>query len=93
MGHKRTIRPNAKKLSALFLKRNQITWNAFANKVRYYQRGSMGEPNEMKPGQQEFLEYPYSCICKKPQRNDTNGTANHGEVHSGQVGTELEART
>ncbi|KAK4746534.1 hypothetical protein SAY87_012846 [Trapa incisa] len=93
MGHKRTIRPNSKRLSALFLRRNQTSWTTFANMVRYYQRGSMGEPDEMKPGQQEFLEYPYSCICKKPPRNDANSTKNNGEVHSGQAGIELETRT
>lgn len=93
MGHKRTIRPNTKKLNALFLKRNRTSWNSFANKVRYYQRGFMGEPYEMKPGQREFLEYPYSCICYKPPRNNTNSTMKNGDVHSGQVGIELEAKT
>ncbi|KAK4769723.1 hypothetical protein SAY87_030255 [Trapa incisa] len=78
MGHKRTIRPNSKKLGALFLKWNQTSWTNFADSVRYYQRGSMGEPDELKPGKQEFLEHPYSCICKKPPRNSTNSTKNNG---------------
>lgn len=66
MGHKRTIRPNAKKLSALFLQREKMLWTTFSSKVKSAQRGFMGEPDEMKPGRGDFHEYPYSCICKKP---------------------------
>ncbi|XP_068634274.1 O-fucosyltransferase 29-like [Aristolochia californica] len=64
MGHKRTIRPNAKKLSSLFIARNMIDWKTFSKKVKAYQRGFMGDPGEMKPGKGEFLEFPYSCVCK-----------------------------
>lgn len=66
MGHKRTIRPNAKKLSALFMARHRMEWDSFARKVKACQRGFMGEPNEMKPGRAEFHEYPSTCICEKP---------------------------
>ncbi|XAR54943.1 hypothetical protein NMG60_11030290 [Bertholletia excelsa] len=66
MGHKRTIRPNAKKLSALFMAREKMDWDTFARKVRSCQRGFMGEPEEMRPGRDEFHEYPSSCICQKP---------------------------
>ncbi|KAI4315248.1 hypothetical protein L6164_028078 [Bauhinia variegata] len=66
MGHKRTIRPNAKKLSALFMTRHQMDWDTFARKVKACQRGFMGEPDEMRPGRGEFHEYPYSCVCEKP---------------------------
>ncbi|XP_076928413.1 O-fucosyltransferase 29-like [Bidens hawaiensis] len=66
MGHKRTIRPNAKKLNALFLKRDKIPWKSFAKKVKTAQQGFLGEPDEMKTGRGEFLEYPSTCICKKP---------------------------
>ncbi|KAA8521368.1 hypothetical protein F0562_012070 [Nyssa sinensis] len=66
MGHKRTIRPNAKKLSALFMARDQMDWDTFARKVKSCQRGFMGEPEEMRPGRGEFNEYPASCICQKP---------------------------
>ncbi|KAM7273773.1 hypothetical protein ACFE04_028437 [Oxalis oulophora] len=66
MGHKRTIRPNAKKLSALFMDRKRMDWETFSKKVKYFQRGFMGEPDEMRPGRGEFHEYPYSCICEKP---------------------------
>lgn len=66
MGHKRTIRPNAKRLSALFMARDKMHWDTFARKVKSCQRGFMGEPEEMKPGRGEFHEYPSSCICKKP---------------------------
>ena len=31
MGHKRTIRPNAKKLSALFMSRHEMDWDTFAS--------------------------------------------------------------
>lgn len=64
-GHKPTIRPNAKKLYQLFLNRNNMTWVEFASKVRTFQIGFMGEPNEVKPGTGEFHENPLSCICEK----------------------------
>ncbi|KAE8720601.1 hypothetical protein F3Y22_tig00018833pilonHSYRG00001 [Hibiscus syriacus] len=66
MGHKRTIRPNAKRLSPLLMERDQMDWDTFAEKVREVQRGFMGEPDEMRAGRGEFHEYPYSCICEKP---------------------------
>ncbi|MED6121477.1 O-fucosyltransferase 29 [Stylosanthes scabra] len=66
MGHKRTIRPNAKKLSTLFMERHQMDWETFAEKVKAAQRGFMGEPDEMRPGRGEFHEYPSGCICEKP---------------------------
>ncbi|KAI3828892.1 hypothetical protein L1987_03003 [Smallanthus sonchifolius] len=66
MGHKRTIRPNAKKLNALFLKREKIPWESFAKKVKAAQQGFLGEPDEVKTGRGEFYEYPSTCICKKP---------------------------
>ncbi|XP_027084358.2 O-fucosyltransferase 29-like [Coffea arabica] len=66
MGHRRTIRPNAKRLSALFKARDKMEWDTFAKKVKSCQRGFMGEPDEMKPGRGEFHEYPASCICQKP---------------------------
>ncbi|KAJ0594559.1 putative GDP-fucose protein O-fucosyltransferase [Helianthus annuus] len=66
MGHKRTIRPNAKKLNALFLKREKISWESFAKKVKAAQQGFIGEPDEAKTGRAEFHEYPSTCICKKP---------------------------
>ncbi|KAJ7952513.1 O-fucosyltransferase [Quillaja saponaria] len=66
MGHKRTIRPNAKKLSALFMTRHQMDSDTFARKVKASQRGFTGEPDEMRPGRGEFHEYPYSCVCEKP---------------------------
>lgn len=66
MGHKRTIRPNAKKLSSLFMNRDRMPWTIFSSKVKSAQRGFMGEPNEIKPGRGDFHEYPSACICKKP---------------------------
>lgn len=66
MGHKRTIRPNAKRLSALFAARDKMDWNSFSRKVKLCQRGFMGEPEEMRPGRGEFHEFPSTCICQKP---------------------------
>ncbi|KAK9129274.1 hypothetical protein Sjap_009761 [Stephania japonica] len=63
-GHKRTIRPNAKKLYSLFLNRANMSWEAFASKVRTHQKGFMGEPNEVRPGRGEFHENPSTCICE-----------------------------
>uniref|UniRef100_A0A2P2JL50 O-fucosyltransferase family protein n=1 Tax=Rhizophora mucronata TaxID=61149 RepID=A0A2P2JL50_RHIMU len=72
-GHKRTIRPNAKKLSSLFMARDKMDWHTFAKKVKAFQRGFMGEPDEMRPGRVEFHEYPSTCICEKPFSNETTG--------------------
>ncbi|XP_020084591.1 uncharacterized protein At1g04910-like [Ananas comosus] len=66
-GHKRTIRPNAKKLYSLFMNRTSMTWDAFASKVSAFQKGFMGEPNEVKPGRGEFHENPLECICEHSQ--------------------------
>lgn len=65
MGHKRTIKPNAKRLSALFMSRDTMDWRTFAKKVKSAQRGFMGEPDEMKPGRGEFHEFPAACICRR----------------------------
>lgn len=65
--HKRTIRPNAKKLYSLFLSRSNMTWDAFAAKVRKYQRGFLGEPKEVRPGRGEFHENPSTCICENTE--------------------------
>ncbi|KAM3308666.1 O-fucosyltransferase 29 isoform X1 [Capsicum chacoense] len=66
MGNKRTIRPNAKRLSALFMARTKMDWDTFSRKVKSCQSGFMGEPEEMRPGRGEFHEFPSSCICKTP---------------------------
>ncbi|KAG0449634.1 hypothetical protein HPP92_027194, partial [Vanilla planifolia] len=74
MGHKRTIRPNAKKLSSLFRAYKKMEWSLFARKVKSYQRDFMGEPEEMRTGRGEFIEYPHSCIClnlQPPQLGNT----------------------
>lgn len=63
-GHKRTIRPNTKRLGSLFLDKTNMTWDAFAFKLRKVQRGFMGEPNEMRPGRGQFFENPSACICE-----------------------------
>lgn len=77
MGHKRTIRPNAKKLSALFMAKDRMDWDTFARKVKSCQRGFMGEPEEMKPGRGEFHEFPYSCICEKPVTDEEHKDRDH----------------
>ncbi|KAK3020936.1 hypothetical protein RJ639_046592 [Escallonia herrerae] len=66
-GHKPTIRPNAKKLYRLFMNRYNMTWEAFVSKVRTFQIGFMGEPNEVRPGRGEFHENPSSCICESSE--------------------------
>ncbi|KAH0456534.1 hypothetical protein IEQ34_014441 [Dendrobium chrysotoxum] len=63
-GHKRTIRPNAKKLYSLCQNRTSLTWDVFASKIRTFQKGFMGEPNEIRPGRGEFHENPSTCICE-----------------------------
>ena len=66
MGHKRTIRPNAKRFGPLLMERDQMDRDTFSRKVKAIQRGFMGEPDGMRPGRGEFHEYPYSCLCEKP---------------------------
>ncbi|XP_060207368.1 O-fucosyltransferase 29-like [Lycium barbarum] len=90
MGHKRTIRPNAKRLSALFMARDKMDWSTFSRKVKSCQRGFLGEPEEMKPGR-EFHEFPSSCICKKPF-NFSNVTSKEKYQISRRNPTVLESR-
>ncbi|XP_038904880.1 O-fucosyltransferase 29 [Benincasa hispida] len=79
-GHKRTIRPNAKRLSALFMERNKMDWDTFARKVKSCQRGFMGEPDDLKRGK-EFHEFPDSCICEKPFTEKINeDEGNHHDL-------------
>lgn len=85
MGHKRTIRPNAKKLSSLFMARDRMDAATFARKVKSCQRGFMGDAEEMRPGRVEFNEFPSSCICQKPftysngfNENDRDQTPKQG---------------
>lgn len=63
-GHKRTIRPNAKKLHSFYQNRTSITWDVFESKIRTFQKGFMGEPNEVRPGRGEFHENPSTCLCE-----------------------------
>ncbi|CAM0911673.1 unnamed protein product [Alopecurus aequalis] len=65
LGHKRTIRPNAKRLYSLFLTRGNMSWDTFSSKVHMFQKGFMGEPKELRPGRGEFHENPSTCICEK----------------------------
>ncbi|GAV72839.1 O-FucT domain-containing protein [Cephalotus follicularis] len=89
MGHKRTIRPNAKKLSTLFMARHQMDWETFSKKVKSCQRGFMGEPDEMRPGRGEFHEFPYSCVCEKPFSNDERSKDESNHPHQEQVDEDL----
>lgn len=87
MGHKRTIRPNAKRLSSVFGGRDKMEWATFSRKVKSYQRGFMGEPEEMRPGRGEFHEFPSACICHKPflnvsQQRKTHSSTNNNTVSS-----------
>jgi len=74
MGHKRTIKPNAKRLSALFMSRDKMDWDIFTRKVKSAQRGFMGEPDEMRPGKADFQEFPAACICERRLKQSLNGT-------------------
>ncbi|MCO5555036.1 hypothetical protein L7F22_008576 [Adiantum nelumboides] len=90
-GHKRTIRPNAKKLKSIFLARRNMTWEAFRVKVKKYQKGFLGEPMDMRPGRGQFFENPSACICEKASENQNQNndltrdmetwTESHGQMH------------
>ncbi|KAG0603818.1 hypothetical protein M758_10G122700 [Ceratodon purpureus] len=69
-GHKRTIRPNAKKLGRLLPARHNMTWEEFAETVQHVQKGFMGDPMEARPGRGEFHENPAACICEKPEAQE-----------------------
>ncbi|KAI3882418.1 hypothetical protein MKX03_001919 [Papaver bracteatum] len=77
MGHKRTIRPNAKKLSSIFMTRDEKDWDTFARKVRSSQIGFLGEPEEMRPGRGEFHEFPSSCVCEKDKSKNDPAQSNY----------------
>ncbi|KAL1344007.1 hypothetical protein HN51_017929 [Arachis hypogaea] len=80
-GHKPTIRPNAKNLYQLIMNRNNMTWEAFASRVRTFQKGFMGEPNEVRPGRGVFHENPSTCICEDsvPKVGQDSGHRKHGK--------------
>ncbi|XP_072993586.1 O-fucosyltransferase 6-like isoform X3 [Typha latifolia] len=82
-GHKRTIRPNAKRLYSLFLNRTNMSWEAFASNVRAHQRGFMGEPKEVRPGRGEFHENPSTCICENAGVKTGGGSASQLQNISG----------
>ena len=71
-GHKPTIRPNAKKLWSRFVAKRNMTWDDFASQVQKWQKGFMGEPNEMRPGRGQFFENPSVCICQTSDRTHKN---------------------
>lgn len=84
-GHKPTIRPNGKKLNPLFMNKTNMTWEDFASRVRTFQIGFMGEPNELRPGSGEFHENPTSCICQNSGSEvKTGGFSNpQNQTHEG----------
>ncbi|WOL16823.1 hypothetical protein Cni_G25611 [Canna indica] len=90
LGHKRTVRPNAKKLYSLFLNRTSMTWETFSSKVRTFQKGFMGEPDELKPGRGEFHEYPSACICESSKKTAHSNFSI--ETETGKINTNLTAR-
>ena len=67
MGHKRTIRPNAKKLSSLFQAREHMDWKTFARKVKLNQRGFMGEADEMRPVGVNFMNFHFHVYARSQQ--------------------------
>lgn len=58
-----------------------MTWEAFASRVRTFQRGFMGEPNEVRPGRGEFHENPSTCICEDsvPKEKRDSGSKKYGK--------------
>ncbi|KAL0348543.1 UNVERIFIED_CONTAM: O-fucosyltransferase 6 [Sesamum angustifolium] len=70
-GQKPTIRPNAKKLNRLLVKRNKMRWEEFASQVRTFQIGFMGEMGIETGGSGIglFHENPLSCICTNSTEN------------------------
>lgn len=50
-----------------------MDWDTFSKKVKSYQRGFMGEPDELRLGRGEFHEFPSSCICQKQSSENDFG--------------------
>lgn len=79
------------------MNRKNTTWKEFASRVRTFQIGFMGEPNEVRPGRGEFHENPSACICENSEakaRGDSssqfqvgqkNGTENILRKDSGEL--------
>ncbi|KAH9538419.1 hypothetical protein CY35_15G003300 [Sphagnum magellanicum] len=72
-GHRRTIRPNVKKLNNLFPLFDTMPWENFAAQVQEIQKRFMGDPMEVPPGQGQFHENPLQCICEKPEAKEMLG--------------------
>ncbi|KMZ58350.1 Peptide-O-fucosyltransferase [Zostera marina] len=81
-GHKRTIRPNNKKLNSLFQNRARMSWEAFASKILTVQTGFMGEPNEASPGRDNFYEFPSTCICQSLKNSESESSNRKNPVES-----------
>ncbi|XP_024514901.1 O-fucosyltransferase 16 isoform X1 [Selaginella moellendorffii] len=71
-GHKRTIRPNAKKLGSFFGLRQEMGWEQFAAKLRSLQKGFMGDPME-RSSRRDIFENPRVCICDKTHEVEERG--------------------
>lgn len=97
-GHKRTIRPNVRKLNLLFSVFQQTPWAEFAAEVQRVQKGFMGDPNEVKIGRGEFHEHPLVCICARPgappvagQVQQALGSTTAAETEQETTETEIDA--
>lgn len=64
---KRTTRPNAKRLSSLFMRSGQMGWDTFPRRWSLLREDSWGEHEETRPGRGEFQEYLPVYLWKKKQ--------------------------
>lgn len=72
-----------------------MTWEEFASRIRTFQVGFVGEPNELRPGSGEFHENPTSCICQNTKLGlKTGGVSNpKSQTHDDHQGNKTNNRT
>lgn len=70
-----------------------MTWEEFASRIRTFQVGFVGEPNELRPGSGEFHENPTSCICQNTKSGlKTGGVSNpKSQTHDDHQGSKTDS--
>eukprot|EP00270_Netrium_digitus_P014438 TRINITY_DN4903_c0_g1_i1.p1 TRINITY_DN4903_c0_g1~~TRINITY_DN4903_c0_g1_i1.p1 ORF type:complete len:243 (-),score=57.69 TRINITY_DN4903_c0_g1_i1:57-740(-) len=78
LGHRRTIRPNKKKIALLMMQREQMTRSEFTLRVQMAQKGFMGDPLENLG--LPFFENPQACFCSTLMNASQGASSNSGSL-------------
>lgn len=58
-----------------------MTWDELSSRVRKFQTGFMGEPDEARLHRGSFHENPFSCICRNSEAvSEAGGVETSGEM-------------